>query len=334
MPSDYPGGYDTFPVPGTTSKINAGYTHAELHRDLGHAIEAIEAELGTLVAREFDTVAARLAYIQTLAQNLQILFDELIELIGTEDIIYVPGPQGPTGPTGAQGPTGPKGDTGDTGAQGEPGSLAELAFYSETVSDANINAPGDVNINADMLVVNVDTNLELNCNDDILADSQGDMQFTSQGFATLQASGDAVLRSTGIGEVILDSNTGDIVLTTDGGVVDFTDTPIINVGISQVATLTPTTGTVNINLSTQGGRYLTHDLSGTVTYTTSNRAVGRVVTLRIKAGGSERTLAFPAWVFVGSAAPTTIAANKSAILTVTWFGTNETDAVAAYAVEP
>lgn len=259
MSSNYPAQYDVFPIPGTTSKINAGYTHAYLHRDIGLAIEAIEAELGTLPASGFSTVAARLAYLQNLMQNLQALFDILIAAIGTDDPLYVPGPQGPTGPPGSQGATGAQGDPGPTGAAGVDG--VNLAYPS--ITD-----------NGTTLTLDPSANIDLNYS------------------------------------------------------------PIINIGVSQITVLTPTTGTATIDLSTQAGRYLTHDITGNITYATSNRASGKVVTVRIKADGSTRNLTFPAWVFVGAAAPTSIAASKSAILTVTWFGTNETDAVAAYAVQP
>jgi len=75
-------------------------------------------------------------------------------------------------------------------------------------------------------------------------------------------------------------------------------------------------------------------LTGNVTFTTSNRAAPRTVTIKILADASIRTFTFPAWKFVGAAAPASIAASKTAVLTVTAFGTADTDIVAAYAVEP
>lgn len=93
-----------------------------------------------------------------------------------------------------------------------------------------------------------------------------------------------------------------------------------------------TTGTVNIDFSgdairTQG------DLTGAITYTGSNYGAGRTVTIRVKNGGTLRTLAFPAgWRFLG-AKPANIAASKVGVLTVTSFSTDEADCVAAWAVE-
>jgi len=105
------------------------------------------------------------------------------------------------------------------------------------------------------------------------------------------------------------------------------DTPV-------VTTLTPTTGTVNLDFSSVHNKYLTHALTGNVSYTTSNRSAGKSVTIRITSGASSRTLAFPSWVFIGGAAPSSIASNKTGVLTVTFFGSADTDAVAAWAVQP
>jgi hypothetical protein len=76
-------------------------------------------------------------------------------------------------------------------------------------------------------------------------------------------------------------------------------------------------------------------LTGNITFASTGRAAGRSKTIRIIGDSVSRTLAFPAeWKFVGSAAPTALAADKTAILTITLFGTTDDDAVAAYAVEP
>jgi len=80
--------------------------------------------------------------------------------------------------------------------------------------------------------------------------------------------------------------------------------------------------------------FRTLSLTGNVTFTTSHKAAGKAVSLKIAADSSTRNFTFPSWVFVGAAAPTSIAANKSAILTLTCFGTADTDIIAAYAVQP
>ena len=81
------------------------------------------------------------------------------------------------------------------------------------------------------------------------------------------------------------------------------------------------------------GNFRTITLTGNVTFTTSNRAAGRFVSIRILPGASSRNFTFPTdWKFVG-AKPTSIAANKVGVLSITFFGTGDIDCVAAYAVE-
>jgi len=111
--------------------------------------------------------------------------------------------------------------------------------------------------------------------------------------------------------------------------------------IAHLRPLTPTvgsalgtTGTVDLDMAALHGTYQTIALSGALTLTTSNRAAGRSVTLRLAAGGGARALTFPGWVFVGAAAPTTLASGKVGILTVTFFDTSDAAAVAAWAAQP
>jgi len=61
-----------------------------------------------------------------------------------------------------------------------------------------------------------------------------------------------------------------------------------------VGTGLSTSGTVNLDMASVHGTIQTIAASGTITFTTSNRAAGREVTLVIAAGGSPRTLAWPA----------------------------------------
>lgn len=75
-------------------------------------------------------------------------------------------------------------------------------------------------------------------------------------------------------------------------------------------------------------------LTGNVTLTTSNRAAGCEKKLRIIASGGARTFtALPSWVWVGGTAPASLASGKTAILTLTCFGTADTDIVAKYEVQ-
>jgi hypothetical protein len=75
-------------------------------------------------------------------------------------------------------------------------------------------------------------------------------------------------------------------------------------------------------------------LTGNGTFSTVNRAAWRMKKVKILCDSSQRNMYFPAWIFIGAAAPTSIAANKTAILSIECWGTNDTDIVAAYAVQP
>lgn len=99
-----------------------------------------------------------------------------------------------------------------------------------------------------------------------------------------------------------------------------------------IASLTPTTGSVEIDFTANHHRYLTHALSGTVTYSAVNVAAGKTVTIKVVAGGGTRTLNFPAWVFLGTE-PTEIASGKIGILTVTYFDNTDANAIAAWNVQ-
>jgi hypothetical protein len=119
---------------------------------------------------------------------------------------------------------------------------------------------------------------------------------------------------------------------TIAGAKTFSGEIIANGQVRLPPTTLATTGTVNIDFA--GASYRTQaELTGAVTYTASNYAAGRSVTIRVTNGATLRTLTFPAsWKFVG-AKPADIAASKVGILTVTSFGTTEADCVAAWGVE-
>lgn len=91
---------------------------------------------------------------------------------------------------------------------------------------------------------------------------------------------------------------------------------------------------VELNFDYNTTTYFTLNLTGDVEFTTANRIAPHAKAVRIIADGSDRAFTFPAgWTWVGAEAPATIAANKTAILSVTCFGTTDADIVAAYAVE-
>src|SRR4051812_18111156 len=90
--------------------------------------------------------------------------------------------------------------------------------------------------------------------------------------------------------------------------------------------------TTNIDLD--GASLQTVSLTGNVTFTTSNRASGKSVSVRIICDASTRNFTFPSWVPLGAALPASIAASKTAVLSLTCYGPNDTDIVAAYAAQP
>jgi hypothetical protein len=88
------------------------------------------------------------------------------------------------------------------------------------------------------------------------------------------------------------------------------------------------------NLDFSGADYIQITLAGNITFTTSNRAAPKSITVFIVGDGSTRNLTFPAgWIFVGGTAPTTLAAGKVGVLTATCRGVNDSDIIFAYAVQ-
>lgn len=72
-----------------------------------------------------------------------------------------------------------------------------------------------------------------------------------------------------------------------------------------------------------------------MTFTSSNRAPARAVAIRIIGDTVERTLTLnEAWKWLGAVKPTVLGSGKVAVLSLTAFGVNETDVLAAYVVEP
>ena len=76
-------------------------------------------------------------------------------------------------------------------------------------------------------------------------------------------------------------------------------------------------------------------LTGDVSFQSANAASGREIAVRILAGASSRSLAFPGgWRFVGASAPALLAAKKTALLILRSFSSADADVVAKYEVEP
>lgn len=94
-----------------------------------------------------------------------------------------------------------------------------------------------------------------------------------------------------------------------------------------------TTGTVNLDFSALNGTFQTIALTGDITFTTSNLAAGRSVSLFISAAAT-RNFTFPAWLFVGAAAPVSVLTGKAGVLTLTSTSTTDGAVYAAWAATP
>lgn len=92
-------------------------------------------------------------------------------------------------------------------------------------------------------------------------------------------------------------------------------------------------GNVVLNFQSFGSKRIT--LTSDTTFSAVGFGFGSRLELRILCDGTARNLVWPAgWKFVGSAAPASIAANKTALLQLWVFGIGESDVIAHYVVQP
>lgn len=93
------------------------------------------------------------------------------------------------------------------------------------------------------------------------------------------------------------------------------------------------TTTTTLDFSAETEQAIT--LSGNANFTTSNLAAGRHKLLKILCDGTNRVIAFPAgWTFVGSVSPTSILANKTALVAAISYSTADSGVVASYIAQP
>ena len=102
--------------------------------------------------------------------------------------------------------------------------------------------------------------------------------------------------------------------------------------IDNIQNLIHDTSITTTALDFSGDQLQTISISANTTFTTSNIAIGKSKTIKITTDSTLRTLTFPAWKFVG-AKPTEQAGSKIGILTITSFGSTDSDIIAGYAVE-
>jgi len=90
--------------------------------------------------------------------------------------------------------------------------------------------------------------------------------------------------------------------------------------------------TVTLDLSTNNLQTLA--LTGDVTINTSNLAAGRAKQVIVSADSTARNISWPAgWVWIGSAAPASIAASKTAMLTLIPTSTTDASVKAFWSVQ-
>ena len=238
------------------------------------------------------------------------------------------GANGATGATGAAGPAGADGAAGATGAIGATGAGGGVTVHNDltgrSASDAHptsavtgldtalagkaatshSHATSDVTGLDEQVRDVVGTALVAGSNVTITVDDPSDT-------ITIAATGAVSSVNGETGVVVLDA--------ADVGAAPTTRT---------VGTGLATTGTVNLDMAAVHGTIQTITLTGDPTFTTSNRAAGREVTLVLAAGGSSRTLAWPSWLAVGAALPTSLASGKTLVVTVTFMDTTDAAAIA------
>lgn len=78
----------------------------------------------------------------------------------------------------------------------------------------------------------------------------------------------------------------------------------------------------------------TVDLSGNVSFASVNAEAGKQKMVRLVADSSTRNLSFPGWKFLSDTAPVSIAAGKTALISLYCFGKNDSDILATYSVQP
>jgi hypothetical protein len=102
--------------------------------------------------------------------------------------------------------------------------------------------------------------------------------------------------------------------------------------LDNIQNLIHDTSTTATTLDFAQDQLQTISISVNTTFATTGVAIGKSKTIKILNNATLHTLTFPAWKFVG-AKPADIAGSKTAILTLTCFGSADADIVAGYAVE-
>ena len=237
---------------------------------------------------------------------------------GTNGADGIQGPTGATGPQGPAGSNGADGTVGATGATGAAGPAGADGAAGATGATGATGPPGDISGLELNDLSDVDTVTDPADPDDVLA--WDGTNWTPHGTSKADV---------GLGNVDNTSDVNKPVSTAQQTALDGKAPATRTVG-----TGLGTSGTVNLDMASVHGTIQTIAASGSLTFTTSNRAAGREVTLVIAAGGSSRTITWPSWLAVGAALPTSVASGKTLVATVTFVDTTDAAAIAAAAAQP
>lgn len=97
--------------------------------------------------------------------------------------------------------------------------------------------------------------------------------------------------------------------------------------------ITALTYAATLTLDFTANNLQTLTLTGNITLNTSNLAAGRAKQVIILCDSTARTLTLPGWTWLGGPAPTTLAAGKSALLTLISQSTNDASVYATWTVQ-
>jgi hypothetical protein len=94
-----------------------------------------------------------------------------------------------------------------------------------------------------------------------------------------------------------------------------------------------TTNNVDVDFDQDALQKVTLNGAAAIDTAAANKGAGKSIIIKILCDSSARAFTWnSSWVFIGEK-PTSIAASKTALLSMTCFGTNETDVVCSYAVQ-
>lgn len=242
------------------------------------------------------------------------------------------------------------GTVGDTNvievAAADAGNAAKAPAICLANQDLIVNAIGTGIMFGDLTGINTNS---FNVNDELYLASGGGLTATKPTSGVVQALAVVTRKSATTGSILVwvagelpqtdltyDASTR-VLSSSTGADVTLPVVSTANAGLQLPTSFTTITyaATTNLDLAVLDGQYRTINLTGNLTLTTSNLANGRSTVIRLVADATQRTLTFPTnWKFIGIARPANLAASKTGVLSVTFFGGTDADAVAAWSVEP